>query len=30
MREICEGEARDEDETNPDEGDLARCGLKEG
>lgn len=29
MREICEGEARDEEETNPDEGDSPHHGLKD-
>lgn len=29
MREICEGEARDEEERNPDEGDSPHHGLKD-
>lgn len=29
IREICEGETRDEEETNPDEGDSPHCGLKD-
>lgn len=30
MREICEGEARDEEERSPDEGDSPHHGIKDG